>query len=79
MAITISRKELLKELMPGIKALFGIKSTYYEVKKKERKYEVLEIYNDVVNSTSKVIATGLTKKEAEALLKLTTKGEQHEY
>jgi hypothetical protein len=65
---TISRTKLLKELMPGIKALFNIYDPWYSIKKRKNKYVLIETYID----EEKVLAEGLTLKEAKALLNITT-------
>ena len=69
--MSISRSQILKTLMPGLEALYGIPS--YHVKKRGNTYDLVEIRG---TKYMNYIAEGLTKKEANALLKLTTEGER---
>ena len=65
--MAITRKQALQAIMPELEALFGIPR--YEVKKRGYTYDLIERRG---TKYLNYVAEGLTKKEAFALLKITT-------
>ena len=73
MAKPISRKEVLKALMPGLNALFGMRTVSYKIIQRKGNYSLKEeSYDGAYKLNSKIVASGLTKDEALALRRLTT-------
>lgn len=73
MAKPISRATVLKALLPGLNALFGMRTVSYKIIQRKGNYSLKEeSYDGSHKLNSKIIARGLTKDEALTLRRLTT-------
>jgi hypothetical protein len=78
--MTVSRAELLEELLPGLERLFGVEYRNYAASMtrveyvKKFSYGKYSIYKYVLTygqrQSSETLAKGLTKEEADGFLKL---------
>lgn len=71
----ISRAQLLESLLPGLEKMFGVDyakhiSTTYVKRCRYGKYSIYRWDYDRGNRKSATLATGLSKEEAEGMMKL---------
>jgi hypothetical protein len=71
--MAISRAAVLKELLPGLQALFGTERIVHVIKTRNGKCSIKEeTYMAGIKTESKLVAKDLTRNEAIALRKLIT-------
>jgi hypothetical protein len=77
--MSISRADLLRELLPGLEKLFGaeyknyaehLKRTEYRMKFSYGKYSIYKWEFEGIERTSTTLAKGLSKEEATGMMKL---------
>jgi len=81
----VTRKQLLRELLPGLNALFGIDYAKLKVEYHARRtdanpklWKVVEVhFKDEVVVEVKELATDLKRSQAQGLVKLLRSNQQH--
>ena len=68
--MSLTHSQLIKELLPRLNTLFGAKTVEYFIRPNVfRRYTVYRV-DDYNPSTTAVLAKGLSKEEAEGMMKL---------